>query len=88
VKTGFQQNVLAGAPPELTGLRKQWAITPEHCARAIADGLERNKRTVVTPATGWLLIAASRMFPGIVENVLANTNEKQYGGIHPGKRQA
>ena len=77
VKTSFQQNVLAGDPPQLTGLRQKWAITPEQCAEALLRGVEREARTVVTPATGWLLVAASRLFPSVVEGRLADINEKQ-----------
>jgi short-subunit dehydrogenase len=70
VKTRFQDNVIAGTPPKLAGLRKQWAITPEKCAEDIARGVERSARTVVTPATGWLLIALERLVPTLVDRRL------------------
>ncbi|MEP6540354.1 MAG: SDR family NAD(P)-dependent oxidoreductase [Bryobacteraceae bacterium] len=63
VKTGFQRHVLAGRPPDLTGLGRKWAITPQRCAEDIAKGLERNARTVVSPKSGWFLIALGRLFP-------------------------
>jgi short-subunit dehydrogenase len=71
VKTGFQRNVLKGdVPAALGGMRQRWAITPEQCAQAIVNGLLRNRTTVVTPATGWLLIALERIAPGIVHRQL------------------
>jgi short-subunit dehydrogenase len=70
VRTRFQENVIAGTPPELTGLRKRWAITPEKCAEDIARGIERSARTIVTPATGWILVALERIFPGVVDRRL------------------
>jgi short-subunit dehydrogenase len=70
VRTQFQQNVLAGSPPKLSGLRQRWAITPERCAEDIARGVERAARTVVTPATGWLLVGLSRILPALVERRL------------------
>jgi short-subunit dehydrogenase len=71
VRTNFQENVLAGRAPEsLRGARSQFAITADECARAIVRGLERDARTIVTPATGWALIAAARLFPAAVDRVL------------------
>lgn len=70
VKTRFQQNVLHGTPPALAGRSRQWAISPEECAEAIVRGIERGKRTVVTPASGWLLILMERMFPNVVDRQL------------------
>jgi short-subunit dehydrogenase len=70
VKTRFQQNVLAGEPPDLTGMRERWAITPQKCAEDIARGLERSARTVVTPWSGWFLIALERVMPGFVDRRL------------------
>jgi short-subunit dehydrogenase len=73
VKTRFQQNVLQGeVPPALGGMRQRWAITPEQCAEAIVGGLLRDRATVVTPATGWLLIALERVLPGIVHSRFEN----------------
>jgi short-subunit dehydrogenase len=70
VKTRFQENVIAGRPPRLAGLRQRWAITPEKCAQDIVRGIERSARTVVTPATGWALIALERILPGLVDRRL------------------
>jgi len=77
VKTRFQQNVLTGAAPRLTGLRQRWAITPERCAEDIARGLERSARTVVTPRTGWVLVALERIFPTAVDRRLETIYLKQ-----------
>jgi short-subunit dehydrogenase len=64
VKTDFQSHALVGRPPD-----RLWkiAITPEQCAKAVARGVERDARTVVTPAIGWALIAMQRLFPALVE---------------------
>ncbi len=67
VKTGFQQHVLAGAPPESVQNSRRFAITAAQCAEAIARGVERNARTVVAPRIGRLLVAVSRLAPGLVE---------------------
>ncbi len=63
VKTDFQAHVLLGRPPD--GLWKV-AITAERCAQAVANGVERNARTVVTPAIAWAFIALQRLFPSLV----------------------
>jgi short-subunit dehydrogenase len=71
VRTNFQRNILAGeVPPALGPMRQRWAITAEQCAEDIANGLERDSRTVVTPRTGWLLIAFARLFPRLVDRRL------------------
>jgi short-subunit dehydrogenase len=70
VTTHFQQNVVQGNPPALSGLRRQWAISPEKCAEDILRGVEHGKRTVVTPGSGWLLILLERLLPGIVDRQL------------------
>src|SRR4051794_27381558 len=67
VKTGFQGHALVGKPPETLLRGKKFAITAEQCASAVARGVERDARTVVTPASGWALIAAQRLFPTLVE---------------------
>jgi short-subunit dehydrogenase len=68
VKTGFQGHALVGQPPDRLLRGKKFAITPEQCAEAVARGVERNARTVVTPASGWALILAQRLFPSLVES--------------------
>ena len=64
VKTGFQQHVTAGQAPEKVMRARRLAITAEECAAAIRRGVERDARTVVTPAVGWILVALARLFPG------------------------
>ena len=67
VRTEFQSHALVGRPPDRLLKGKKFAITPEQCAEAVARGVERNARTVVTPALGWVLIVLKRLFPTIVE---------------------
>ena len=67
VSTGFQQHVLAGEAPEQVKRSRVFKITPEQCAEAIARGVERGARTVVTPGAGWLFVAVERLMPGIVD---------------------
>ena len=76
VKTGFQSHVLAGRPPEKVLQGKRFAITAEACARAVVRGVERNARTVVTPAGGWLFILAERLFPSFVDARMAAVNRE------------
>jgi short-subunit dehydrogenase len=75
VTTGFQKNVLAGAAPPPVMRARRMAITPEACARAIRRGVERNARTVMAPASGWLLLGVRRLAPGTVEARMAEMNE-------------
>jgi short-subunit dehydrogenase len=70
VKTNFQAAVLGGRPPEKLASGKQFASTAEAVARAVADGIESGTRTVLTPAVGWGLVAASRLAPGLVDGRL------------------
>jgi short-subunit dehydrogenase len=67
VKTEFQGHALVGQPPDRLLRGKKFAISAEQCAEAVARGVERNARTVVTPASGWALILAQRLFPSLVE---------------------
>jgi short-subunit dehydrogenase len=67
VRTDFQANALVGRPPDRLLKGKRFAITAEKCAEAVAKGVERDARTVVTPAVGWVLIALKRLFPTLVE---------------------
>jgi short-subunit dehydrogenase len=67
VSTNFQSHALVGRAPDRLLKGKRFAITAEQCAEAVARGVERNARTVVTPAIGWALIAAQRLFPAVVE---------------------
>ena len=71
VKTGFQSHVLAGSVPERVGGSRTFVITAEQCAEAIARGVERNARTVVTPRAGWLFVMIQHLLPGLVDRQLA-----------------
>ncbi len=74
VKTAFQANVLAGQPPEEVRRGRKMAITAAECATAIRRGVERDARTVMAPPSGWLLVAAMRLFPSLVERRMAQMN--------------
>ncbi|MBI2687975.1 MAG: SDR family NAD(P)-dependent oxidoreductase [Acidobacteria bacterium] len=67
VRTNFQASVLGGKPPAKLVSGKRFAATAEDVAEAIADGIERDARTVLTPAIGWGLVAAARLAPGLVD---------------------
>jgi short-subunit dehydrogenase len=71
VKTNFQQNVLGGAPPSDIQRSRKMAITPAECAIDIRRGVERQARTVLSPASGWLLVALCRLFPGEAQRRMA-----------------
>jgi short-subunit dehydrogenase len=77
VATGFQKHVLGGNVPSNVARAKGLAITAEQCARDIADGMEAGKRTVLTPKLGWLAVAASRLFPGLMQAQLAKIHDRQ-----------
>jgi short-subunit dehydrogenase len=74
VKTGFQQHALAGKAPRPIERGRKFAITAAQCATAIRRGVERDARTVVTPASGWILVALARLFPGLVQSRMAEMN--------------
>lgn len=67
VQTAFQSHVLGGKPPVAIALRKRFAITAEECAEALVRGVERDRRLVVTPRSGWFVVWAARFFPALVE---------------------
>lgn len=71
VKTDFQSHALVGQPPDRLLKVRRFAITSEQCARAVARGVERDARTVVTPAIGWAFIAMQRLFPALLEMQLS-----------------
>ena len=75
VQTGFQQNAHGGPPPKAMVRGRRFAITAGQCAAAIRKGVEREARTVVTPRSGWLVIAAMRVFPAFVEARMAGLNQ-------------
>jgi short-subunit dehydrogenase len=74
IQTGFQRNVLSGAPPAKIAGGKRFAISAEDCARAVRRGVEHGSRTVVAPRIGWALMAAYRLLPGLVEGNMAKLN--------------
>ena len=76
VQTGFQSHVLAGSPPDSVRRSRTFVITAEQCAEAIARGVERNARTVVTPRAGWLFILMERILPGLVDRQLERLQER------------
>jgi short-subunit dehydrogenase len=75
VKTDFQAHALGTRPPEVVRKGKQFAITAEGCAEAIARGVERDARNVVVPRIGWILVALNRLLPRVVESQLAAINQ-------------
>jgi short-subunit dehydrogenase len=60
-----------GDPPGLISRAKRFAISPRHCAESIARGVERDARTVVTPAIGWLLLWLECLLPSVVDSRLS-----------------
>jgi short-subunit dehydrogenase len=70
VRTEFQSHALFGSPPRPVRETKSFTISPQQCAEALVRGIERGARTVVTPASGWALVFAARLFPGLVERRL------------------
>jgi short-subunit dehydrogenase len=77
VKTEFQAHALGTRPPDAIMKGRRFAITPEECAAAIAQGVERDARTVVVPRIGWIFIALNRLFPWVVESKLAAINQSR-----------
>ncbi len=72
VTTGFREHVLAGEMPPAVANRRYFTITAEQCAEAIVRGVERNRRTVVTPAAaGWAFVWFARFFPQTLDGILA-----------------
>jgi short-subunit dehydrogenase len=73
VKTPFHEHAI-GTPPPVIARGKPYAISAEQCARAIARGVEREARTVVTPRIGWLLVWLQRLAPSMVDSRLTQLN--------------
>lgn len=71
VSTGFSQHVLAGRIPRAVSARRRFTVTPERCAEAIVSGVEKEKRTVVTPGFAWALVALARVLPGPADGLLS-----------------
>jgi short-subunit dehydrogenase len=83
VRTGFQAHVLAGRSPTApAGAGERFAITPARCAEAIARGVERNARTVLTPRVGWLLVAGARLLPRLTDAQLERTYRRNPGSTN------
>jgi short-subunit dehydrogenase len=68
VETEFQSHVTGPRVPDPVLRARRFAISARECAEAIVDGIERRKRTVVTPRAGWLLVWANQFFPALVES--------------------
>ena len=77
VATNFQGHILGGNVPSSVTRAKALAITAEQCTLDIIHGIEADKRTVVTPKLGWFVVAASRIFPGLVQGQLAKIHDRQ-----------
>lgn len=71
VQTPFHSHAI-GKPPSTIANAKPFAISAATCAEAIARGVERNARTVVTPGLGWLFIWLRRVAPSMVDSRLAS----------------
>jgi short-subunit dehydrogenase len=68
VRTGFQSHAMRGKPPgPILTSRNRFIISAEECARDIVRAIEREARTIVTPAIYWLPILVGRFFPGLIE---------------------
>lgn len=74
VGTDFQTHAV-GAPPSAVEEGKRFAISAETCAEAIARGIERRAKTVVTPPWARLLLEANRILPRVVESQLTRLNQ-------------
>jgi short-subunit dehydrogenase len=68
VDTAFQNNAAGIAPPPRIVKGRRFAVSAKKCAEAIVAGIERGRKNVVTPGSGWLLIWANRLLPGLVES--------------------
>ena len=73
VLTEFQRRSVGEPPPAVVAGRR-FAITAARCAADIRRGVERDARTVMSPAIGWLAVAAARLVPRAVEARMARMN--------------
>jgi len=71
VRTDFAEHALGGRIPASLASRRRFAITAQECAAAIVEGVEKEKRTVVTPRSGWVLVALARVLPRAADALLA-----------------
>ncbi len=67
VSTNFQNHVLVGRPPESVRDSRMFRISAQQCAEAIAGGVERDARTVVTPRASWVFVLLERLFPRLID---------------------
>ena len=74
VATGFGHNTIDGEIPENVGGRQRFGLTAEGCAATILKGIRKGRRNIVTPAAGWAMVAAARLFPGLLYKRLAGMN--------------
>jgi short-subunit dehydrogenase len=74
VDTPFHNNAIGTPPPRISGA-KPFAISPRRCAEAIARGVERDARTVVTPGIGWLMLWLERICPSVVDSRLSSLSK-------------
>ena len=75
VRTAFQEHARGGQPPDALVRARRFSISAADCAAAIRRGVERDRRTVVTPPAGWVFILAMRLFPSFVESRMAAINQ-------------
>ena len=78
VSTAFQRHILGGNVPSTVAKAKALAISVEQCAADIVHGIEAGKPTVVTPKLGWFVVAASRLFPDVVQSQLTKIYNRQH----------
>jgi short-subunit dehydrogenase len=84
VDTQFQAHILGGRVPAELRRSRRFAITSAECARAIVGGLERDARTVMAPRSGWLIVAAARLLPALVDSQLAKIYARNAVSPAPG----
>jgi short-subunit dehydrogenase len=71
VSTPFLRNLLDGPSPKVPPGRGPFALTAEQCAEAVRTGILKRKRTLVLPRLGWLLIAAERLCPALIQGAMS-----------------
>ena len=74
VNTPFHDHAIGTPPTRISGA-KPFAISPRRCAEAIARGVERDARTVVTPGIGWLMVWLQRFLPSVVDSRLSSLSK-------------
>lgn len=66
METDFRTNAIVGEIPSDVAGNKKFMIPVAECAETILRGIERRKRTIITPGIGRALLAAVTLFPGTV----------------------